>query len=63
MMALPDHFDGHTSSMVFDPAESHRMYWIGYQMAHGGAWEALPPDTAPGERSPPRSGVEFVTKE
>src|SRR6266545_527622 len=27
MMALPNDFNGHTSSMVFDPAESHRMYW------------------------------------
>lgn len=61
LMALPNDFNGHTSSMVFDAAESHRMYWIGYQMATGGAWQTQPPDTAPGELSPPRAGVEFVT--
>jgi predicted acylesterase/phospholipase RssA len=63
MIALPDDFNGHASSMVFDPAESHRMYWVGYQMATGAAWESQPPDTAPGELSPPRAGVEFVTRE
>lgn len=60
MLALPDDFNGHTSSMVFDPAESHRMFWIGYQMAAGDAWETRPPDTAPGEVPPPRAGLDFV---
>jgi hypothetical protein len=63
MIALPNDFNGHTSSMVFDPVESHRMYWIGYQMATGGNWQTQPPDSAPGELSPPRTGVEFVTRE
>ena len=60
MLALPDDFTGHTSSMVFDPAESRRMFWIGYQMAAGDAWETRPPDTAPGEVPPPRAGLDFV---
>ena len=60
MLALPDDFNGHTSSMVFDPAESRCMFWIGYQMAAGDAWETRPPDTAPGEVPPPRAGLDFV---
>ena len=60
LLALPDDFNGHTSSMVFDPAESQRMYWIGYQMATGDVWQTQPPDTAPGEMPLPRAGVDFV---
>jgi hypothetical protein len=61
MMALPQNFDGHTSSMVFDPKESRRMYRLGYQMAVAGAWETQPPDTAPDDICPPRAGLDFVT--
>ena len=61
MIALPNDFNGHTSSMVFDSAESNRMYWIGYQMGTGGCWQSLPPDTAPGELPRRETGVEFVT--
>lgn len=63
MMALPRHFDGRASSMVFDPRESQRMYWLGYQLAVGGGWESQPPDTAPDELPPPRAGVEFLAPE
>lgn len=60
LIALPDDFQGRSSSMVFDPDESRRMYLIGYQMGAGGAWQPLPPGTAPGEVIPPRAGLEFV---
>ena len=63
MMALPEGFEGRTNSMVFNHHESQRMYLIGYQMAAGDLWETQPPDTAPGEVSPPRAGTEFVTAE
>jgi hypothetical protein len=49
--------------MDFDPAESRRMYWIGYQMAIGEAWDTLPPDTNPAEVQPPRTGVDFLVPE
>jgi hypothetical protein len=61
MMALPAGFNGRASSMVFDRAESHRMFQTGHRMAVNGEWETQPPDTTPGEVSPPRAGVEFVT--
>ncbi len=61
LMALPDDFNGHTSSMVFDPEESQRMYWVGYQRGAGGAWHARPPDSSPGDVCPPRAGFEFHT--
>lgn len=60
LIALPDDFEGRSSSMVFDPKESQRMYLIGYQMGAGGAWETFPPDTGPGTVSPPRAGLEFT---
>ncbi|MDY3561013.1 patatin-like phospholipase family protein [Gemmata sp. JC673] len=62
LIALPDNFEGRSSSMVFDPEESKRMYMVGYQMGAGGAWELLPPDTAPGQTNPPRAGLEFTTQ-
>ncbi len=61
MLALPTDFEGRTNSMVFDHDESQRMYLIGYQMAAGDAWAVRPPDTGPGELSPPRTGTEFAT--
>ncbi len=60
LIALPDDFQGRSSSMVFDPAESQRMYLVGYQMGVGGAWETVPPGTAPGDVCPPRAGLEFI---
>jgi predicted acylesterase/phospholipase RssA len=63
MLALPREFLGHTSSMVFDPTESQRLYLVGYQMATGGAWHSRPPETAPDEVDPPRAGVEFLAPE
>jgi hypothetical protein len=63
LMALPRNFRGRSSSMDFDPAESRRMYWIGYQMAIGEAWDTLPPDTNPAEVQPPRTGVDFLVPE
>ncbi|HEY1186718.1 MAG TPA: patatin-like phospholipase family protein, partial [Gemmata sp.] len=62
LIALPDDFQGRSSSMVFDPEESHRMFLVGYQMGAGGTWDALPPDTEPDRVNPPRAGLEFVTK-
>ena len=61
LIALPQDFQVRASSMRFDPAESERMYLIGYQMGTGAAWQEYPPDATPGEASPPRAGVEFVT--
>ncbi|MBP3959220.1 patatin-like phospholipase family protein [Gemmata sp. G18] len=61
LIALPDDFQGRSSSMVFDPSESQRMYLVGYQMGKNGTWEPYPPDTAPGTVSPPRAGLEFTT--
>ncbi len=61
LIALPDSFQGRSSSMVFDPEESQRMYLVGYQMGSSGSWDVLPPDTAPGSVSPPRAGLEFTT--
>lgn len=63
LLAIPEDFECRTNSMVFDPEESLRLYLVGYQMAAGDAWETRPPDTAPGELPPPRTGVEFVTAE
>ena len=60
LMALPASFNGKSSSMQFDPEEARRMYWIGYQMATGDAWETKPPDTAPGDVALPRAGTDFV---
>jgi hypothetical protein len=62
MMALPVEFPATTSAFAFDPEELERMYWVGYQMAaSGNGWRTAPPDTLPGEASPPRTGFEFVT--
>jgi hypothetical protein len=63
LLAVPSTFRGHASSMEFDPAESQRLFLVGYQMAVGGAWQSHPPDTAPGEVSPPRAGLEFAAPE
>jgi predicted acylesterase/phospholipase RssA len=63
MLVIPKAFEGRTNSMAFDHEESRRMYVIGYQLAVGDMWETRPPDTAPGEEPPPRTGVEFVTAE
>jgi hypothetical protein len=62
-MALPQDFSAETSSFAFDPEEMKRMYWVGYQMAAGGeaAWRTVPPDTLPGEATPPRVGYQFTT--
>jgi hypothetical protein len=60
LIALPDDFKGHSSSLVFDSNESRRMYLIGYQLTAGGSWATHPPDTAPGEASPPRAGFDFT---
>lgn len=61
LMAVPQEFEGRTSSMVYDRAESERLFLVGYQMAAGAAWQTRPPDTAPGEVPPPRAGTDFVT--
>jgi hypothetical protein len=61
LIALPDDFKGHSSSLVFDSNESRRMYLVGYQLTAGGTWATHPPDTLPGETSPPRAGFDFVT--
>jgi hypothetical protein len=63
LLTIPTDFDGRPSSMAFHPAESFRMFWIGYDLAVSDTWQTLPPDTAPGEVCPPRVGVEFVTPE
>lgn len=63
LMAVPQDFQGRTSSMVFDREESARLYLTGYQMATGAAWQTRPPDGAPGDVPPPRAGTEFVTGE
>ncbi len=60
LIALPDDFKGKASSLTFDPSESQRMYWVGYQLAVGGSWDTHPPDTGPGEAPPPRTGLDFV---
>jgi len=64
LLAIPQSFKGDaSSSMVFHPAESRRMYWIGYQMGVAGAWQTHPPGVAPGEVHSPRAGLDFVTVE
>jgi hypothetical protein len=64
LLVLPQEFHGQTSSAAFDPAELTRMYWLGYQMAASGeqVWLTTPPDTLPGEASPPRIGLQFITR-
>jgi hypothetical protein len=61
LLAVPNDFQGRSSSMVFDHEESQRLYLTGYQMAAGEAWQRRPPDGAHGEVPPPRAGTEFVT--
>lgn len=63
LLVLPPDFHGETSSAAFDPAELTRMYWRGYQLAASGieVWLTAPPDTLPGEASPPRTGLQFTT--
>jgi hypothetical protein len=62
LIALPQDFPAETSSFAFDPEELQRMFWLGYQMAASGQeWRSVPPDTLPGEVSPPRTGFQFVT--
>lgn len=61
LLSLPPDFNAATSSFAFDPSEQMRMYWAGYDMASQGerAWRTAPPDTLPGEPSPPRIGFRF----
>ena len=62
LLALPQDFRGETSSAAFDPAELTRMYWSGFELAErGDQWRSTPPDTLPGEATPPRTGLQFVT--
>jgi hypothetical protein len=61
MLALAQDFKVSTSAFAFDPAELQRLYWTGYQMtAHGAQWRTAPPDTLPGEATPPRIGTQFI---
>ncbi len=60
LIALPQDFHVSASAFAFDPEELVRLYWIGYQMTAGGAdWRTVPPDTLPGEATPPRTGTRF----
>lgn len=62
LIALPQDFPAETSSFAFEPEELQRMFWLGYQMAVSGQeWRSVPPDTLPGEATPPRTGFQFVT--
>jgi hypothetical protein len=62
LIALPQDFPAQTSSFAFEPQELQRMFWLGYQMAVSGQeWRSVPPDTLPGEATPPRTGFQFVT--
>jgi predicted acylesterase/phospholipase RssA len=67
LMAVPQDFQGRTSSMVFYREESARLYLTGYQMATGAAWQTRPPDGAPGgapgDVPPPRAGTDFLAPE
>jgi hypothetical protein len=64
LLALPQDFKVSTSAFAFDPAELQRLYWVGYQMtARGAQWRTAPPDTLPGEASPPRTGTQFIVPE
>ena len=61
LLALPQDFKVSSSAFAFDPAELQRLYWVGYQMtARGAQWRPAPPDTLPGEASPPRTGTQFI---
>jgi hypothetical protein len=61
MLALAQDFKVSTSAFAFDPAELQRLYWVGYQMtARGAQWRTVPPDTLPGEATPPRTGTQFI---
>ena len=61
LLALPQDFKVSSSAFAFDPAELQRLYWVGYQMtARGAQWRPVPPDTLPGEASPPRTGTQFI---
>jgi hypothetical protein len=62
LIALPPDFKVTASAFAFDQEELVRLYWIGYQMTTGGSpWRTTPPDTAPGEVSPPRTGTRFTS--
>ncbi|HSQ56306.1 MAG TPA: patatin-like phospholipase family protein [Gemmata sp.] len=62
LIALPQDFKVSSSAFAFDPAELERLYWVGYQMtANGGQWRNAPPDTLPGEATPPRTGTQFIS--
>ena len=63
LLALPTDFVGRANSMAFDHDELRRLYLVGYQMVMGNEWATIPPDSAPGELAPPRSGTAFVTAE
>jgi hypothetical protein len=61
MLALAQDFKVSTSAFAFDPEELVRLYWVGYQMtAHDPQWRTAPPDTLPGEATPPRTGTQFI---
>jgi Patatin-like phospholipase len=62
LLSLPEDFRGTASSFSFESEELSRLYWIGYQMtvSNGGDWRTTPPDTLPGEATPPRIGTHFT---
>ena len=65
LLALPQDFQVTPSAFAFDPEELVRLYMIGYQMVTGGGegvWRTTPPDTLPHEVTPPRTGLEFITR-
>lgn len=61
LMVLPQDFPVTASAFAFEPSELTRLYWIGHQLGAGkGTWLTNPPDTLPGEISPPRTGLQFI---
>jgi hypothetical protein len=64
LLALPQEFPVTPSAFAFDPAELVRLYDVGFQMVADGQdrWRRTPPDTLPNEITPPRTGLEFITR-
>ena len=62
LVALPIDFEVTTSAFAFNPEELVRLYQKGYEMAGAGEamWRTTPPDTLPGEITPPRTGLQFI---
>lgn len=62
LVALPTDFEVTTSAFAFNPEELVRLYQKGYEMAGAGEamWRTTPPDTLPGEITPPRTGLQFI---